>query len=79
MSSGSSEDAATLAGDDNDARQDQLRIRIAWVITGVWACGFPLAVVLPTFPVTWAQAPMMAVVGWLFAGPLIRRNGNGGP
>lgn len=55
-----------------------LRIRIAWVITGVWALGFPVAALLPTFPVTWAQAPMMAVAGWLFAGPLMRRNGNGG-
>lgn len=76
MLRGSTENAAVLVTDDLEARQDQLRTRIAWVITGVWALGFPLSVVLPTFPVTWAQAPMMAVVGWLFAGPLIRRNGD---
>lgn len=61
-----------------DDRQDRFRIRVAWIITAIWAACFPLAVVFPGFPVTWAQAPMMAVVGWLFASPLIRRNGNGG-
>lgn len=58
--------------------QDRLRTRIAWVVTGIWALCFPLIIVFPAFPITWAQAPMMAVVGWLFAAPLIRRNGNGG-
>lgn len=67
-----------MAVDDDAHLQDRLRVRVAWVITGVWAFCFPLAIVVPAFPITWAQAPMMAVVGWLFAGPLIRRNGNGG-
>lgn len=58
-----------MADDDRDQRT---RIRIAWLITAVWALGFPVAVVVPDFPITWAQAPMMIVVGWLFAAPLIR-------
>lgn len=60
-------------GDDRK-NQDVLRRRVAWVITGVWLCCFPAAVLFPTFPITWAQAPMMAVVGWLFAIPMMRRD-----
>lgn len=58
-------------------RLDDLRIKVAWVITAAWAACFPLAALVPTYPVILAQAPMMAVAGWLFAGPLIRRGGNG--
>lgn len=54
--------------------QDKLRIRIAWVVTTIWIACFPVVAIYPTFPITWAQAPMMLVLGWLFAAPLIRRN-----
>lgn len=64
--------------DDRERDRDRLRIRLAWVITAVWLACFPIVLIVPNFPITWAQAPMMAVIGWLFAGPLIRRNGNGG-
>lgn len=60
----------------DDERQDRFRRRVAWAITAVWIACFPVAALIPDFPITWAQAPMMAVVGWLFAGPLIRRNGD---
>lgn len=60
-----------MATDD----QDRLRTHIAWIVTGVWVLCFPLAALVPGFPITWAQAPMMAVAGWLFAVPLIRKNG----
>jgi hypothetical protein len=57
--------------------EDRLRLRLAWVITCIWALCFPLVVLVPTFPITLAQAPMLLVAGWLFTGPLLRRNGNG--
>lgn len=63
-----------MPSDEND----RFRIQVAWVITVVWLGCFPVVLVAPGFPITWAQAPMMAVITWLFAGPLIRRNGNGG-
>lgn len=64
--------------DANEQRLDRVRVIVIWVITAVWAGCFPLAVWIKDFPITWAQAPMMIVVGWLFAVPLIRRNDNGG-
>lgn len=59
-----------------DDRQDRLRTRVGWLVTAIWALCFPLVLIFPAFPITYAQPPMMLYVGWLFAGPLIRRNGD---
>lgn len=60
-----------MAADD----QDRLRTRIAWVVTGIWVLCFPLVLVFPALPIAYAQPPMMLAAGWLFAAPLMRRNG----
>lgn len=62
-----------------DDRQDQLRVRIAWVVTTVWVLCFPAAALLSDFPyISWAQPPMMLVAGWLFVAPFAKRDSNGG-
>jgi hypothetical protein len=55
----------------------RLRVQLAWIITAVWIACFPLSVVIPRGNlIVYAQPPMMLVVGWLFAKPLLQRNGN---
>lgn len=56
-------------------QRDVLRVRIAYAITCIWILSFPVSTVIKDFPITWAQGPMLAVTTWLFAAPLIKRNG----
>lgn len=58
-----------------DERQDRLRRRAATVVIAVWVACFPIAYFVEKFPIMLAQGPMMIVMGWLYAGPLIRRDG----
>ena len=63
-----------MATDDGS----RIRERIAYIITGVWVVSFLADVFLPAYePSPYVHVAMMSVAGWLFAAPLVRRNGNG--